>query len=154
MESEPDPKPSLKAKSVCRESDRRDGFFVSCWGHLQLMRLVQWTKRKSSRTARRGAAAAAAAATGRIFHPARPATSIAASLDCKSIADSLSVVQPRPVAGGFKYDPLSYSQNFDEGTWHEHDLEAYQRGFSSRYAAPSLVPTPRPPPPPRSLIDE
>ncbi|KAF7817063.1 Pentatricopeptide repeat-containing protein [Senna tora] len=40
----------------------------------------------------------------------------------------------RPV-GGFKYDPLSYAQNFDEG-W-DHDDELSTRAFSTRYAAPS-----------------
>ncbi|KAK7351547.1 hypothetical protein VNO77_11089 [Canavalia gladiata] len=39
-------------------------------------------------------------------------------------------------AGGFRYDPLSYAQNFDEG-WMEDDEESLYRGFSARYAAPS-----------------
>ncbi|KAK7352966.1 hypothetical protein VNO80_18398 [Phaseolus coccineus] len=39
----------------------------------------------------------------------------------------------KPV-GGFKYDPLSYAQNFDEGV---KDDEELHRGFSARYAAPS-----------------
>jgi len=37
--------------------------------------------------------------------------------------------------GGFGYDPLSYSQNFDEGLM-EDDEESCRR-FSARYAAPS-----------------
>lgn len=41
----------------------------------------------------------------------------------------------RPV-GGFKYDPLSYAQNFDEGVV-EYDDETTRRGFSARYAASS-----------------
>ncbi|KAK7410435.1 hypothetical protein VNO78_01216 [Psophocarpus tetragonolobus] len=40
----------------------------------------------------------------------------------------------KPV-GGFKYDPLSYAQNFDEGGV-EDDEEFVHRGFSARYAAP------------------
>jgi len=40
----------------------------------------------------------------------------------------------KPV-GGFKYDPLSYAQNFDEGL--VEDDEELHRGFSARYAAPS-----------------
>ncbi|XP_031383514.1 uncharacterized protein LOC116197491 isoform X1 [Punica granatum] len=143
---------SPKAKSIDRASGQKDGFLVSCWGRLKLMKLIPWTKRKTSRPARMGA-------TPAIQHrySVKPATLIPASLDCKSIADSLSVVQPRPLApGGFKYDALSYSQNFDEGSWQDQDLEAFQRGFSSRYAAPNLVrpPPPLPPPPLRSLIDE
>lgn len=40
--------------------------------------------------------------------------------------------------GSFKYDPLSYAQNFDEGGgWEEEEEgEGSYRGFSSRYAAP------------------
>ncbi|KAF3447459.1 hypothetical protein FNV43_RR12645 [Rhamnella rubrinervis] len=39
--------------------------------------------------------------------------------------------------GGFRYDPLSYAQNFDEG-FDEDDEEYFtQRGFSARYAAPA-----------------
>lgn len=40
------------------------------------------------------------------------------------------------LGGRFKYDPLSYAQNFDEG-WDDDDEEVYQRGFSARYAAPN-----------------
>ncbi|KAG7971929.1 hypothetical protein I3843_07G159600 [Carya illinoinensis] len=43
------------------------------------------------------------------------------------------------LGGRFKYDPLSYAQNFDEG-WDDDDEEVYQRGFSARYAAPSSKP--------------
>lgn len=37
----------------------------------------------------------------------------------------------------FKYDPLSYAQNFDEGCLDEDNEDSSFRGFSSRYAAPS-----------------
>ncbi|KAL7175807.1 hypothetical protein ACSBR2_029405 [Camellia fascicularis] len=43
----------------------------------------------------------------------------------------------QPRSAGFRYDPLSYAQNFDEG-WDEDDEDSLHRGFSSRYAAPSL----------------
>jgi hypothetical protein len=39
--------------------------------------------------------------------------------------------------GGFRYDPLSYAQNFDDGNLEEDDEESLGRGFSARYAAPS-----------------
>lgn len=43
--------------------------------------------------------------------------------------------KPIPV-GGFRYDPLSYAHNFDDG-YGEDDLQgSLYRGFSSRYAAP------------------
>ncbi|KAJ0967162.1 hypothetical protein J5N97_024079 [Dioscorea zingiberensis] len=37
--------------------------------------------------------------------------------------------------GSFKYDPLSYSQNFDDGGKDE-DEENSSRGFSSRFVVP------------------
>ncbi|MED6130828.1 hypothetical protein PIB30_004245 [Stylosanthes scabra] len=43
--------------------------------------------------------------------------------------------------GGFRYDPLSYAQNFDEGCV-EDDEESLRRGFSARYAAPSMSSSP------------
>lgn len=41
----------------------------------------------------------------------------------------------RPV-GGFRYDPLSYAQNFDDGCIDDNE-ETTRRGFSARYAAPA-----------------
>ncbi|KAL2250028.1 UNVERIFIED_CONTAM: hypothetical protein Sindi_2476500 [Sesamum indicum] len=39
--------------------------------------------------------------------------------------------------GAFRYSPLSYAQNFDEGhEWEDEDQDAFFRGFSSRYAVP------------------
>ncbi|RYR42142.1 hypothetical protein HN51_018603 [Arachis hypogaea] len=38
--------------------------------------------------------------------------------------------------GGFRYDPLGYAQNFDEGCV-EDDEESLRHGFSARYAASS-----------------
>ncbi|KAK4390851.1 hypothetical protein Sango_2148400 [Sesamum angolense] len=39
--------------------------------------------------------------------------------------------------GAFRYSPLSYAQNFDEGhEWEDDDQDAFFRGFSSRYAVP------------------
>lgn len=39
----------------------------------------------------------------------------------------------------FKYDPLSYAQNFDEGL-EEYDEESSHLGFSARYATPLSKP--------------
>ncbi|KAF5207590.1 hypothetical protein FRX31_002823 [Thalictrum thalictroides] len=55
-----------------------------------------------------------------------------------SLLKSFSTKQRKP-KGGFKYDALSYAQNFDEGSKDE-DNEDSIRGFSSRFAAP--VPKP------------
>lgn len=43
----------------------------------------------------------------------------------------------RNPGAGFRYDPLSYAQNFDDG-WDEMDEDSSKRGFSARYAAPSF----------------
>ncbi|OVA15239.1 hypothetical protein BVC80_5g24 [Macleaya cordata] len=42
----------------------------------------------------------------------------------------------RKPKGGFRYDPLSYSQNFDNGSNWDEDGEDYShRGFSSRFVS-------------------
>ncbi|GMI77356.1 hypothetical protein HRI_001404900 [Hibiscus trionum] len=53
-----------------------------------------------------------------------------------SIRAAFRAKRPRPV-GGFKYDPLSYAQNFDDGNEDDDPEGAVYRGFSSRFAAPS-----------------
>ncbi|MBA0567705.1 hypothetical protein Goklo_005633 [Gossypium klotzschianum] len=53
-----------------------------------------------------------------------------------SITAAFRAKRPRPV-GGFKYDPLSYAQNFDDGYGDDDPEGALYHGFSSRYAAPS-----------------
>lgn len=40
--------------------------------------------------------------------------------------------------GGFRYDPLSYAQNFDQGWDEMNDEDSTKRDFSARYAAPSF----------------
>ncbi|KAE8658683.1 putative pentatricopeptide repeat-containing protein [Hibiscus syriacus] len=44
--------------------------------------------------------------------------------------------QRRPV-GGFRYDPLSYAQNFDNGYGDGDPQGSLYHGFSYRFAAPS-----------------
>ncbi|KAL4179894.1 hypothetical protein AMTRI_Chr13g89530 [Amborella trichopoda] len=47
----------------------------------------------------------------------------------------------RAKPGSFRYDPLSYSQNFDEGKWEEEeDVSNPCRGFSARFAPPAPKP--------------
>lgn len=56
------------------------------------------------------------------------------------ILDAFKPKRPRPFSS-FRYDPLSYSQNFDDSCWAE-DCEGYlHRGFSARFAAPSSKPS-------------
>lgn len=49
----------------------------------------------------------------------------------------LKIPWKRRTNNTYRYDPLSYAQNFDDGTWEEDDEESLGRGFSARYAAPS-----------------
>ncbi|KAJ0024354.1 hypothetical protein Pint_08530 [Pistacia integerrima] len=60
------------------------------------------------------------------------------SVGCNIAATFRNKRRPKP-AGGFRYDPLSYSQNFDEGCWDDDNVESLSRRFSSRYAAPSKL---------------
>ncbi|GMI91028.1 hypothetical protein HRI_002772100 [Hibiscus trionum] len=54
----------------------------------------------------------------------------------KSITAAFMPKQHRPV-GGFRYDPLSYAQNFDNGYGDDDPQGSLYHGFSYRYAAPS-----------------
>lgn len=56
-------------------------------------------------------------------------------VDCNTCL-GLSSKRPKPI-GGFKYDPFSYAQNFDEGDWDDGDEDLWVHGFASRYATPS-----------------
>ncbi|KAJ4701503.1 Asialoglycoprotein receptor 2 like [Melia azedarach] len=93
-----------------RSTDEAAGGLLSCWGRFKLK--LPWTKR-------------------RIWRDTRRQTNV-----CWNIAAAFRAKNPKP-AGGFKYDPLSYAQNFDEGCWDEGNVDSLSRGFSSRYAAPS-----------------
>ncbi|CAN6450826.1 unnamed protein product [Victoria cruziana] len=42
--------------------------------------------------------------------------------------------------GSFRYDPLSYSQNFDEGSWEMDEAENQCRGYMARFALPITKP--------------
>lgn len=57
--------------------------------------------------------------------------------DCCKLPSMMRTRHPKPC--GFRYDPLSYAQNFDEGGWDE-DSENSSRGFSSRFAIPLSKP--------------
>uniref|UniRef100_A0A5K1C0P5 Uncharacterized protein n=1 Tax=Nymphaea colorata TaxID=210225 RepID=A0A5K1C0P5_9MAGN len=46
----------------------------------------------------------------------------------------------RTKPGSFRYDPLSYSQNFDEGTWEMDEEEHQCRGYMARFALPITKP--------------
>lgn len=86
---------------------------LSCWGRLKLK--LPWRKPRIWRDTRRRAQQRSV---------------------CFNIGAAFRAKNPKP-AGGFKYDPLSYAQNFDDGCWDEGDVDSLSRGFSSRYAAPS-----------------
>lgn len=89
--------------------------WLSCWGWLKLKLL--WRKRRTWDTDTRRRQSSVGYTMTTAFRNKR---------------------RPKP-AGGFSYDPLSYSQNFDEGFWDDDNVESLSRGFSSRYAPPSKV---------------
>ncbi|KAI4339777.1 hypothetical protein MLD38_024682 [Melastoma candidum] len=111
------------AATTPRKSDDKLGGLFSCCG--RLTRKFLWLKVRRSG----------------VKHD-RSLTS-GANFDCKSLASvAVAPKQPRPV-GDFQYDPLSYSQNFDDGCWYDNDEGGIAgRGFSSRFAS---LPS-RPPP--------
>nr|DAD40873.1 TPA_asm: hypothetical protein HUJ06_015196 [Nelumbo nucifera] len=80
---------------------------VSCWGQFKLK--LSWPKGFDSGRQRNG--------------------------DCNFRA--VFGIRQSKRGGGFRYDPLSYAQNFDEGCWDEDNGDSYHRGFSSRFAAPA-----------------
>lgn len=101
-----------------------DGSFFSCWGRLKVK--IAWARVIPIR--RSGSSSCSRSQHRPIF------SHVSSGLDCKSVS-SLAVIQPKAV-GGFKYDAMSYAQNFDEGLWDDDDMEGFRHGFSSRYAAP------------------
>lgn len=99
-----------------RTSSPRNGDeegLLSCWGRLKLK--FPWTRRRVSGntiTARRQR-----------------------SVGCNITAALMRTNRQQKPAGGFRYDPLSYAQNFDEGCWDDDNDDGSYRGFSSRFAA-------------------
>lgn len=91
----------------------------SCWGRLKLK--LGWTKRRVMPSA--------AAATSKSNR------GVDCSCDITDITVVFKLKQPKPI-GGFRYDPLSYAQNFDDFCCDHEDVDSAERRFSSRYAAP------------------
>ncbi|GLU16049.1 hypothetical protein SLE2022_324990 [Rubroshorea leprosula] len=86
---------------------------LSCWGRLKL-KLPWRNKRVRSNTGGRDTRA---------------------NMGC-DITSLFTTRQQRPF-GGFRYDPLSYAQNFDDGCYNDDSQDAIRRGFSARYVASS-----------------
>ncbi|GFS44103.1 hypothetical protein Acr_00g0088450 [Actinidia rufa] len=96
-----------------RDASPRDNTHdqLSCWGRLRLK--LPWAQRVSRGTTQR-------------------------SFGWRKITNTFKTKRQRTPGGGFKYDPLSYAQNFDPGWDVEDGEDSLYRGFSSRYAAPSF----------------
>ncbi|CAK9163649.1 unnamed protein product [Ilex paraguariensis] len=91
------------------EEEGGGGGLFSCWGRLKLM--LPWKRRKRSQTRQRNVRVSYRNVTRK-------------SKGTRQV-------------GGFRYDALSYAQNFDESCWDDGNEDSSYRGFSSRYAAPS-----------------
>ena len=104
-----------------KETDDHDDevlHFISCWAPLKL-KFIPWRKSASS-------SSSSCSSTGSFS-------------SCSNLESAfIKVINKQPKgSSGFRYDPLSYSQNFDDGTF---TSDHHQGRFSSRYAAaaPSL----------------
>ncbi|KAK9270421.1 hypothetical protein L1049_026000 [Liquidambar formosana] len=85
-----------------------DSKLVSCWDRFKLK--LPWRRRKGSNTTRKRSVG-------------------------RNIITAFKTKPPKP-GGGFRYDPLSYSQNFDDGRLDDDDDDSSYRGFSSRIRCP------------------
>ncbi|KAL6983098.1 hypothetical protein U1Q18_016491 [Sarracenia purpurea var. burkii] len=104
-----------REESTRDDTEVRKGLF-SCWGCLKLK--LPWRRRER----RRRTSGSRRRRTGNGWN----------------IRNIFKLNRPRPAAGGgFRsYDPLSYSQNFDDGWGDEDDEDSTYNWFSSRYAPP------------------
>ncbi|EEF35020.1 conserved hypothetical protein [Ricinus communis] len=100
---------------------REEEGLLSCWGRLKLK--LPWTKKRISSADGCGGSSSVTTRQRRV-----------AGWNITSLF-MRNDRQQRP-AGGFRYDPLSYAQNFDEGCWDDYNEDGIYRGFSSRFALP------------------
>ncbi|WCJ35660.1 hypothetical protein M5689_016904 [Euphorbia peplus] len=105
------------------EEEEKEGPF-SCWGRLKLK--LPWTKKR------------------RIGSSSSSSSNSRANLTTQRRRSGWKIMRVFDTrktraggGGGFRYDPLSYAQNFDEGLLDDDDEDALFRGFSSRFAPPS-----------------
>ncbi|GKV33533.1 hypothetical protein SLEP1_g42034 [Rubroshorea leprosula] len=84
---------------------------LSCWGHLKLK--LPWRNRRQRNN--------------------NGGKNTQANMCC-DVTAVFTPRQPRPFEG-FRYDPLSYAQNFDDGVGDDDDEDSVRRGFSTRYVA-------------------
>lgn len=112
-----------RTSSSSSPTNKDKGGKLSCWGRFKLK--LPWNKGRTdyvsgSNNTRRG-----------------NSTSMQHGCNLIEALTRSGRRQARP-AGGFRYDPLSYAQNFDDGSWDDDDFEVgLYRGFSSRLAASS-----------------
>ncbi|KAL9396407.1 hypothetical protein Peur_010660 [Populus x canadensis] len=101
---------------------------LSCWGRLKYLKFP-WTKRRIT--------------SNTTTSPGQKRSAIGCNLTATLTRNNR---KPKVPAGGrFRYSPLSYAQNFDDGSWDNDDIEDDEYpGFSSRFA----------PPPSRSLEED
>lgn len=92
------------------EEEEEEKGLLSCWGNLK--RRFPW--RKGRRNSRRRVG--------------------------RKIIEAFKPKRHKRDFSSFRYDPLSYAQNFDDGCWDEDCEDCSHRGFSARFAVPYSKP--------------
>lgn len=105
-----------KYSSTHGEGKRGGRGLYSCWGRLKMM--LPWIRSREQ---------------SRQNQHAMHGGKMLAGCDCVSIVEAKG---QRPAAVSFRYSPLSYAQNFDQGV-EDNDEDTILVDFSSRYAAPN-----------------
>ncbi|WKA09736.1 hypothetical protein VitviT2T_027356 [Vitis vinifera] len=95
-----------------KPGDEEEGGLLSCWGNLKLKFPCNKGRRNTQTRHRRVG---------------------------WKIMEAFKPKRPKPFSS-FRYDPLSYAQNFDDGCWDEDCEGSSNRGFSARFAVPSSKP--------------
>ena len=95
------------------EEEEEEKRSLSCWGNLKLR--FPWRKRRRK-------------------SPIRQQRRVG-----WKIMEAFKPKRSKPFSS-FRYDPLSYAQNFDDGCWDEDCEDCSHRGFSARFAVHSSKP--------------
>ncbi|CAK7347298.1 unnamed protein product [Dovyalis caffra] len=111
----------MERTSPPRNTKEEEAGSLSCWGRLKYLKFP-WTKRRIS---------------SNTTTSSRQKSNVGCNITAALMRNNR---KPKVPAGGrFRYSPLSYAQNFDDGSWDNDDIheDDVYPGFSSRFAPPS-----------------